>query len=219
MTVRQVHGARLYDGRMRLIGEIDPARPLLVVACAEEAAHLGPDLPVLLTGMGKVNASTALATVLARGPHPSEVVNLGTAGALRPGLEGTVHQVGTVFQHDLDTDFLRGLTGETVGAPLALDLPDGAVGGVVLATGDLFVAEESARRRLAERAHLVDMEGYAVAGAARAAGVPVRLFKHVSDEATEGADRTWRESVDASARILADWARQEFGPARSATAL
>jgi adenosylhomocysteine nucleosidase len=203
---------------MRLIGEIDPARPLLVVACAEEAAYLGPDLPVLLTGLGKVNASTALATVLARGPHPSEVVNLGTAGALRPGLEGTVHQVGTVLQHDLDTDFLRGLTGETFGAPLALDLPGGAdggtAGGVVLATGDLFVAEESARRRLAERAHLVDMEGYAVASAARTAGVPVRLFKHVSDEATEGADRTWRESVDASARVLAHWARQEFGSDR-----
>ena len=202
---------RLYDGRMRLIGEIDPARPLLVVAVAEEAAHLGRELPVLLTGMGKVNASAALAAVLARGPHPSEVVNLGTAGALRPGLEGTTHEVGTVLQHDLDTDVLRTLTGETVGAPLTLDLRDGAADGLVLATGDLFVAEESARQRLAERAHLVDMEGYAVASAARAAGVPVRLVKHVSDEAVEGAAKTWRESVDACAQLLALWARQEFG--------
>lgn len=194
---------------MRLIGDIDPARPLLVVAVAEEAAHLGPELPVLLTGMGKVNASTAVATVLARGPHPSEIVNLGTAGALRPGLAGTTHAIGTVLQHDLDTEVLRTLTGETIGAPLRLDLPEGE--GLILATGDLFVAEEAARARLAERAHLVDMEGYAVASAARAAGVPVRLVKHVSDDAVEGAAATWRESVDACAEILAQWVREDLG--------
>jgi adenosylhomocysteine nucleosidase len=209
-TARWPVRASPYDGRMRLIGEIDPARPLLVVAVAEEAAYLGEELPVLLTGMGKVNASAALATVLARGPRPSAVVNLGTAGALRPGLAGTTHEIGTVLQHDLDTDVLRTLTGETVGAPLALDRGNGAGEGLVLATGDLFVAEESARRRLAERAHLVDMEGYAVASVARSAGVPVRLVKHVSDEAAEGAARTWRDSVDDCARILAQWVRTEL---------
>jgi adenosylhomocysteine nucleosidase len=195
-------------GRMRLIGDISPARPLLVVAASAEAVYLGEELPVLLTGMGKINASAALATVLARGPHPSEVVNIGTAGALRPDLAGTTHEIGTVIQHDLDTDVLRSLTGETVGAPLVLDAPGG--GGLVLATGDLFVAEEQARGRLAERAHLVDMEGYAVASVARAAGVPVRLVKHVSDDAVEGAEQTWRESVDACAVILAAWVREEL---------
>ncbi|MFC1412677.1 nucleosidase [Streptacidiphilus sp. N1-12] len=196
---------------MRLIGDIDPTRPLLVVAVAEEAAHLGEGLPVLLTGMGKVNASAALATVLARGPHPSEVVNLGTAGALRPGLQGTTHEIGTVLQHDLDTEVLRTLTGETIGAPLTLDLPAGAGEGLVLATGDLFVAEEEARQRLAAQAHLVDMEGYAVASVARSAGVRVRLVKYVSDEAVEGAATTWRDSVDACAKILARWAHEELG--------
>lgn len=198
---------------MRLVGEIDPARPLLVMAVPEEAAHLGRELPVLLTGMGKVNATAALATVLARGPLPTEVVNLGTAGALRPGLAGTIHRIGRVLQHDLDTEVLRGLTGETVGAPLDLDLdlPDDAGEGLVLATGDQFVAEEAARARLAERAHLVDMEGYAVAAVARAAGVPVRLVKYVSDEATEGAAATWRDSVDACAKVLALWVREHLG--------
>jgi adenosylhomocysteine nucleosidase len=192
---------------MRLIGEIDPARPLLVVAVAEEAAHLDGGLPVLLTGMGKVNASVALATVLARGPLPTAVVNLGTAGALRPGLEGT-HEIGEVIQHDLDTEVLRTLTGATFGPPLTLDAAGPS--GRVLATGDLFVAEESARQRLAERADLVDMEGYAVASAALAAGVPVRVVKHVSDEAGEGAARTWRESVDGCAQALGLWARDNL---------
>ncbi len=192
---------------MHLIGEIDPARPLLVLAVAEEAVHLDQGLPVLLTGMGKVNASASLAAVLAGGPQPASVVNLGTAGALRPGLEGT-HEITEVIQHDLDTEVLLTLTGETFGAPLTLDRA--GAGPLVLATGDLFVAEESARQRLAARAHLVDMEGYAVASAALAAGVPVRLIKHVSDEAGEGAARTWRESVEGCAKALALWARDNL---------
>ncbi|MFD3335702.1 nucleosidase [Streptomyces sp. NPDC058700] len=186
---------------MELLGEITADRPLLVLAVKEEAQFLDTELPVLLTGMGKVNAATALATVLGRGPRPSGIVNLGTAGALRPGWSGT-HVVGTVVQHDLDGELLATLTGETYGAPLSL--PDG--GEVVLATGDAFISDDAARARLAERAPLVDMEGYALAAAAELAGVPLRIVKHVSDEAGDGAARTWRESVAECARALADWA-------------
>ncbi|MFF0479084.1 nucleosidase [Streptomyces sp. NPDC004284] len=186
---------------MELLGEITADRPLLVLAVKEEAQFLDTELPVLLTGMGKVNAGIALATVLGRGPRPSGIVNLGTAGALRPGWTGT-HVVGTVVQHDLDGQLLATLTGETYGAPLTL--PDG--GDVVLATGDAFISDEAARARLAERAPLVDMEGYALAAAAELAGVPLRIVKHVSDEAGDGAARTWRESVAECARALADWA-------------
>ncbi|MFF2248683.1 MULTISPECIES: nucleosidase [unclassified Streptomyces] len=186
---------------MELIGEITVGRPLLVLAVKEEAQFLDTDLPVLLTGMGKVNAATALATVLARGPHPSGIVNLGTAGALRPGWTGT-HVIGSVLQHDLDNAVLASLTGEIYGAPI--DLPDH--GGPVLATGDSFISDEAARARLAAHAPLVDMEGYALASAAQQAGVPLRIVKHVSDEAGDGAARTWRETVADCARVLADWA-------------
>ncbi|MFJ8046291.1 nucleosidase [Kitasatospora sp. NPDC096147] len=192
---------------MHLIGTITPDRPLLVIAVEEEAAHLGDGLPVLLTGIGKVNASVALATVLARGERPAEIVNLGTAGALRPGLAGT-HLISRVVQHDLDTPVLHDLTGRTYGADLTLDGPPD---GLVLATGDLFVSDEQARERLAARADLVDMEGYAVATVAERAGVPVRLVKQVSDEAGEGASRSWRESVDGCAKLLADWVRVHLG--------
>ncbi|MFI8787867.1 nucleosidase [Streptomyces sp. NPDC055105] len=185
---------------MELIGEITAGRPLLVLAVKEEAQFLDTDLPVLLTGMGKVNAATALATVLARGPHPSGIVNLGTAGALRPGWTGT-HVIGSVIQHDLDNAVLASLTGEIYGAPI--DLPDH--GGPVLATGDSFISDEEARTRLAAHAPLVDMEGYALASAAQQAGVPLRIVKHVSDEAGDGAARTWRETVAGCARVLADW--------------
>jgi adenosylhomocysteine nucleosidase len=186
---------------MQLTGAITPGRPLLVLAVKEEAQYLDTSLPVLLTGMGKVNAATALASTLAHGPLPSAVINLGTAGALRPGLTGT-HVIGTVIQHDLDSDVLRTLTGETYGSPLAVGDPSGPT----LATGDSFIANEAARARLAAHAPLVDMEGYALATAAGQAGVPLRIVKHVSDDASEGAGKAWRESVAESAWALADWA-------------
>ncbi|MFK4548037.1 nucleoside phosphorylase [Streptomyces tendae] len=198
-------GTVSYADHMQLKGKITSDRPLLVLAVEEEAQYLDTRLPVLLTGMGKVNAATALASVLGRGPLPSEVVNLGTAGALRPGWHGT-HVIGSVMQHDLDSDTLRTLTGETYGAPLTIGDPDGPV----LATGDSFISDEADRLRLAEHAPLVDMEGYAVATAARLAGVGVSMVKHVSDDADETAAKTWREAVGECAKALAHWAEHNI---------
>ncbi|WP_241833403.1 nucleosidase [Streptomyces caatingaensis] len=189
---------------MRLTGTITPDRPLLVLAVEEEAAHLDTGLPVLLTGIGKVNAAASLATVLARGDRPSAILNLGTAGALAPGWTGT-HEVAQVIQHDIDTPVLKALTGRSYGD--ALVVRDGA--GPTLATGDLFVADEAARARLAAHAQLVDMEGYALVSVARRADVPIRLIKHVSDEAGAGAGQTWQESVDGCAKVLAEWVRDQ----------
>ncbi|ROO90413.1 adenosylhomocysteine nucleosidase [Actinocorallia herbida] len=183
---------------MRLTGIIAPDLPLLVVAADEEATYLGRELPVLLTGIGKVNAAVSVAAVLAR-HTPAEIINLGTAGALRPGIHGT-HEVARVIQHDLDGRGISALTGRPTGEPFELRAE-----GLVLATGDVFVSAEDVRVKLAADAHLVDMEGYAVAAAAAAAGVPVRLVKHVSDGADDDSAKTWKESVDDCARDLAAW--------------
>jgi adenosylhomocysteine nucleosidase len=143
---------------------------------------------VLVTGAGKVNAAVATAAGC-RQWRPALVVNVGTAGALRSGLSG-LYEVGEVRQHDLDDAALHALTGRHFGPPIAL----GA--GPVLVTGDVFVAGGSVRERLrAAGADLVDMEGYAVARAAVTLGVPVRLVKHVTDTADEGAARDWAASV------------------------
>lgn len=185
---------------MELIGTITPERPLLVMALHDEAQAYEGDLPLLVTGLGKVNAAAALATVLGRGPLPAGVINLGTAGALRPGWSGT-HAIGTVIQHDLDSELLRRLTNRSWADPIAL--PDRA--GPALASGDTFVADSLARERLAHHAALVDMEGYALAVAARQAGVPIRIVKHVSDDADEHAARTWNETVAECSHALAAW--------------
>nr|WP_269330014.1 nucleosidase [Kineosporia babensis] len=188
-----------------MIGTISADKPLLVVAVKEEAQFLDAGLPVLITGIGKINATTALTLTLAAGVRPASLVNLGTAGALRSGLVG-LHEISTVIQHDLDTDLLFRLTGETYGAPLQLAAP----GGIALASGDTFVAGGPQRDALAEQAHLVDMEGYAVAAAAARLDLPVRLIKLVSDDADENSARTWPETVSECARVLADWVQREL---------
>jgi nucleoside phosphorylase len=48
------------------------------------------------------------------------------------------------------------------------------------------------------------MEGYAVAYACRRFGVPVRLVKHVSDNADSSA-LDWPALVDRSAAALGEW--------------
>ena len=75
---------------------------------------------------------------------------------------------------------------------------------MVLATGDAFICGGSGPAALAERAHLVDMEGYAVARACADAGVPCELVKVVSDSADDSAGHTWLERVDALARVIAE---------------
>jgi nucleoside phosphorylase len=74
----------------------------------------------------------------------------------------------------------------------------------VLASGDVFVTDPAVRDRLAKTAHLVDMEGYAVAYACHELGVPLRMVKHVSDQADESA-LDWPSVVAISARAVGDW--------------
>lgn len=178
-------------------------KPLLVVALEEEAQHLHVSgLPVLVTGVGKICAAHALSAVLAR-QRPSSVINLGTAGALHPGLSGTL-VVGRVLQHDFDDEGIAALTGEHFGEPINL-----GGDGPVLGSGDVFISGGEARERLVKRGiDLVDMEGYAIARVAREFGLPVKLVKDISDSATDGASKTWKESVDDCAGRLGVWVRK-----------
>lgn len=183
-------------------------RPLIVAATATEAAHLPPGLDLLVTGIGKTAAAAALARHLAtrRDLADLEIVNLGTAGALRelpPGSDG-LFEIGTVLNHDINADAIRALGYDARERLVIGDSP------TVLATGDVFVNDPTVRDRLAAQASLVDMEGYAVAYVAQDFGVPLRMVKHVSDNADEGA-MEWVALVDRSARVLAEWAAIHLG--------
>jgi adenosylhomocysteine nucleosidase len=172
---------------------------LIVAATTAEAAHVPPDLPLLITGMGKTAAAATTARALAGRSDLGQltVINIGTAGALHDGLEG-VHTPGIVLNHDINADAIRAL-GYDPEERLVVSADE-----MVLATGDVFVTDPKVRARLAASAQLVDMEGYAVAWAARLFGVPVILVKHVSDNADETA-HDWPATVASSADALGRW--------------
>jgi adenosylhomocysteine nucleosidase len=176
-------------------------QPLVVVAVLEEAQAFAHRVPTLVTGVGKVRAATAT-TWAAMAYRPSVILNLGTAGALRPGAlaSGVVHEIGTVLQHDVNGRAIARLAGSDPSP--RLELGDS---GVVLATGDRFISSPQDRDALAEQAHLVDMEGYAVAASATRLGIPVRLAKTISDDAGHGAATSWSDALVGASRVLGEW--------------
>ena len=171
---------------------------LIVSATAIEAAYVPDGLPLLVTGVGKTAAAAHLSRELTRRPDVTRIVNIGSAGALHDHLEG-LHVVGHVIHHDISAEAIRAL-GYEFEDELVLD----PASPIRLATGDVFVTDPVVRSALAQRADLVDMEGFALAWTARLFGVDAVLVKHVSDNADESA-MDWVTAVEHSARALGSW--------------
>jgi len=169
---------------------------LVVLATAAEAEYVPVGLRMVITGLGKTAAAVATTQAILQ-ERPSLVVNVGSAGALREGISG-LFEIGTVVNHDMNADAIKAL-GYDPRESLIIGPSE-----TVLASGDVFVTDPVVRDRLAEQAHLVDMEGYAVAYACAELGVPLRMVKHVSDSADETA-LDWPSVVALSARAVGDW--------------
>src|SRR5580698_459657 len=85
-------------------------RVLVVAATRAEARYVPSDIPLLITGLGKVAAAAGVAAWLAatdRAPE-FEIWNIGTAGALRDGVGG-LQLPGRVINHDVSAELLRGM--------------------------------------------------------------------------------------------------------------
>lgn len=172
---------------------------ILIAALPNETIGLDRLVPVIHTGVGKVNA--ALATQAAILEHsPDLVVNYGTAGSVRQH-DPDLYRVGTIIQRDMIAEPLspRG------SIPGPIFQPDRFVlgNGLVLATGDSFV---TARDPWFEtnRVDLVDMEGWAIAAACWRADIPFVCWKFVSDHADADAAKDWRDAVSDGSRRMAE---------------
>lgn len=175
---------------------------VVISATAAEAAYVPEHLTTVLTGIGKVEAAAATAMAIAA-YQPRVIVNVGTAGALTDEVAG-LKTPSLVINHDLDADMIRQLGYPAIDS---LELTQGD--GTVLATGDLFVADSQVRDSLGSRAHLVDMEGFAIARVSQIFGIECRLVKVVSDSAnSDSVD--WPSAVDRCAREIGDWLEREY---------
>jgi adenosylhomocysteine nucleosidase len=182
------------------------------------------EVVLIHAGPGMINAA-------ARIQHAADHFTLthlifsGVAGGLDPALPlGAVavperwinHQFGTITKDGfaplaLDVRPFGGtpvaLTGFDVDAALleiARSLSDAEVGGTGV-SGDLFVADESARTFLADQfgARIVDMESAAAAQVAYLNGIPFLAVRAVSDQAGGEALAQITDSVDEGARAAA----------------
>ncbi|GAB2565396.1 purine-nucleoside phosphorylase [Leucobacter ruminantium] len=178
---------------------------LLVFAHGDEATAFA-DVEHLVTGVGKVNAATALSAALAAGGI-ERVVVLGTAGVVGDGASrldlDTVYQVTGLVQHDFS---LPSPTLRPAGEAL---LPDAQR--TVMATGDVFVKSDEQRSRIAGLgAALVDMEGYAYAAVCARFGTALQIFKIPSDFADSSTtDAEWDEVVFRKSEQLREfWERR-----------
>jgi adenosylhomocysteine nucleosidase len=176
---------------------------LVVMALPMEAQDVfeTAGIPVLYTGVGKVNAAMTLTRSLAAFRHTGrplpKVVNFGSAGSPRfPA--GTVVSCTTFLQRDMDVSGLGFAPGETPfeKTPRVLEFPSPFTGlpHVSCGTGDSF---ETGRRFL--DFDVVDMEAYALAKVCQVEGATFACAKFVSDGADQAAAIDWQSNLHRAA--------------------
>ena len=171
-------------------------------------------------GIGKVNAAIGT-QVLIDLFHPQALINVGSAGAIAPGMKiyDIVVSQDTV-QHDMNVTglgYARGVIpdqneslfpadpelirmAQEAGRDEGLSVHTGRI-----ASGDLFVAGEEARTKIYERfdALCAEMEGAALAQACWRNRVPYVVIRSMSDTAGEEAGVSYAEfSAKAAAQAV-----------------
>lgn len=144
------------------------------------------DFALIISNIGKINAAAATAYGIVKF-NPEMIYNIGLAGSINHDMHyGDIIAVQKVYQHDsyLPFDDERfAYFSEAV--ELATSV--GAFKSGTLATGDSFVDNSELKKKIAKSAHLVDMEGHAVARVAQLHDVPLHMYKIISDNASESA--------------------------------
>ena len=183
LTVKNHAGMEFYDGR--LLG-----MPAVVVQC----------------GMGKVNAAMC-AQVLCSIFGVTHLVNTGIAGSLCADLDiGDLVVSKDAMYHDFDCVHFGYDFGKVPGMDVVAFPADEAMIGYAcaaaeavnpghsrisrVASGDLFVAEKSAKERIIERTNAIctEMEGAAIAQTAYRNRVPFVILRAISDKADDSAE-------------------------------
>ena len=177
-----------------MMTRFNPQTTLLVVALENELPRaMAAGWDIVYTGVGKINASVTLCDAIAK-YQPRQVVNYGSAGALRPDLSG-LHVVTRFLQRDMDVRALGFALGQT---PFEEDIEITTDGeGLSCSTGDQFV---SAPPEIVT--DLVDMEAYALAKICRQKAIDFHCFKFISDKADGSAAMDWGQQVAIGARLF-----------------
>ncbi len=166
----------------------------------------GLDVVIVQCGVGKVNAALC-AQILCTAFGVTHIVNTGIAGSLCAELDiGDLVVSEDAMYHDFDCVHFGYEMGkvpgmDTVAFPADKELAQYAFGAAEsvnpghtktgrIASGDLFVAEKSAKERIISitGALCTEMEGAAIAHAAYRNKVPFVILRAISDKADDSAE-------------------------------
>ncbi|MDB4351782.1 5'-methylthioadenosine nucleosidase [Candidatus Pelagibacter sp.] len=164
---------------------------LFVAALKEETVGLNYFYHV---GVGKINATYNL-TKLIHKYKPSEVINYGTAGAVKKGLSGII-ECTKFYQRDMD---VRGLLDLKLGETPFDNINEiiNSDEGLSCGSGDSFV-----NKQIEMNVDLVDMEAYALAKVCKLESVEFKCFKFISDNADDNAPLDWTENCKKGAKLF-----------------
>jgi adenosylhomocysteine nucleosidase len=178
-------------------------RELVVLALPAESDGVfeAAQVPVLYSGVGKINATLSLTQALHRytmhQQPPPLVVNFGTAGSQRH-LPGRLYSCHEFVQRDMDVRALGFALGETpfdetpvrlTFEPVFKHLPAAICG-----SGDSFAVSA-----VDAACDVVDMEAFAFAKVCWHAGAKFACAKYVTDGADAAAADDWRLNVHRAA--------------------
>lgn len=166
-------------------------------------------VPVLYTGVGKLNAAYALTRELVRRQaqidrQPRLVLNLGTAGsAVFP--TGALVECTRFVQRDMDASPLGFAVGET---PYDEHPPvlEHAARFTHLVTASCGSGDDFCLSYDAREFQVVDMEAYALAKVCRMEGLPFASVKYISDGAKDAAAaHEWHAGAPTAGERLAQF--------------
>lgn len=203
---------------------------IFLMAHPNETQSLLKEIPVIFTGIGKVNAAmTCTETILKT--QCRHIVNLGTAGSLKHPT-GTLMQVKQVFQRDMDLTSMGlelGLTPLEKNSAyidcemIPIDLPVG-----ICATADKIslIEPESHKSNSNSNNHiwnqdqiirqfdLLDMEAFALAKVCKKMNVAFSSFKFVTDQSDGNISHDWKKNLLAAAESFQKLIPQLISKAR-----
>ena len=177
--------------------------PLYVVALEDEVSkELIEEFEVLITGVGKINATYNLTNYLNTYKNKFNlIINFGTAGSnyLNPG---TFVDCTRFYEKDMDCkplgfepfqtpfekEIIIDFSSESIFNPFNKNLS--------CYTGDKFVTEDL------DYQGIFDMEAYALAKVCKSFQLPFISFKYISDGANSDSSGDWTENISSGYKIF-----------------
>lgn len=159
---------------------------------------------VAQAGVGKVNAAVTAQTMILK-YGVDAVINIGVAGGIEGSLKiGDIVVADRVVEHDMDTTAVGDEPGFITGIDCVYMDCDAAISNRIyecakqtgihtirgtIASGDIFVAEDSVRNRISDQfnAAAAEMEGAAIGHVCTMNNVPFAVLRAMSDCANDGS--------------------------------